>query len=73
MTTKTVTVEFKKGGTTYDYICTESVRAGQYAEVYTEFTGNTIVKVVSTMKGISDRARQRVSRVVPAKEVKTKW
>ncbi len=73
MTAKTVTVEFKKGGTTYDYICKVPVRAGQYAEVYTEFTGKTIVKVVSTMKGISDRARQRVSRVVPAKEVKTKW
>ena len=73
MTTKTVTVEFKKGGTTYDYICLDTVRVGQYVEVYTEFTGKTIVKVVATAHGISEKARQRISRIVPAKDVKNKW
>ena len=73
MATKTVTVEFKKGGTTYDYICLDRVRVGQYAEVYTDFTGKTIVKVVATATGVSEKARQRITRIVPAKDVKNKW
>lgn len=61
---KTVTIEFSKGGTRYDYITTYPVRKGQWVEIYSEWTGLSVVKVVSTSRGVSEKATQKIKRVV---------
>lgn len=55
----TVTIEFSKGGSRYEYLYNGTVEVGQQVEVWSEFRGDVAVTVVAFQEGKSEKAYQK--------------
>lgn len=69
---KTVTIEFSRNGTRYDYLFNDGdVKVGDKVSVWSEFSGDTEVTVVAVQEGRSFKASQKARRLpAPTEE---KW